>query len=41
MCMRTIRAINKAGPILSVFSALIVNSELKIVHPGFPVAFIF
>ena len=32
-----------AGPILSVFSALglIVHSELKSVHPGFPVAFIF
>jgi len=28
------------GPILSVFSALIVHSELKSVHPGFPVAFI-
>jgi len=30
-----------AGPILSVFTALIVHSELKSVHPGFPVAFIF
>ena len=30
-----------AGPILSVFSALIVHSELKSAHPGFPVAFIF
>jgi len=30
-----------AGPILSVFPALIVHSELKCVHPGFPVAFIF
>ena len=30
-----------AGPILSVFFALIVHSELKSVHPGFPVAFIF
>ena len=30
-----------SGPILSVFSALIVHSELKSVHPGFPVAFIF
>jgi len=30
-----------AGPILSVFPALIVHSELKSVHPGFPVAFIF
>jgi len=29
------------GPILSVFPALIVHSELKSVHPGFPVAFIF
>jgi len=30
-----------AGPILTVFPALIVHSELKSVHPGFPVAFIF
>ena len=30
-----------SGPILSVFPALIVHSELKSVHPGFPVAFIF
>jgi len=30
-----------AGPILSVFPALIMHSELKSVHPGFPVAFIF
>jgi len=29
------------APILSVFPALIVHSELKSVHPGFPVAFIF
>jgi len=29
------------GPILSVFPALIVHSELKSVHPGFPVVFIF
>ena len=29
------------GPILSVFFALIVHSELKSVHPGFPLAFIF
>jgi len=29
------------GPILSVFPALIVHSDLKSVHPGFPVAFIF
>jgi len=28
-------------PILTVFPALIVHSELKSVHPGFPVAFIF
>jgi len=28
-------------PILSVFPALIVHSELKSMHPGFPVAFIF
>jgi len=32
---------DSAGPILSVFPALIVHSELKSVHPGFPVAFIF
>ena len=32
---------NLPGPILSVFPALIVHSELKSVHPGFPVAFIF
>ena len=31
---------NLPGPILSVFPALIVLSELKSVHPGFPVAFI-
>ena len=31
----------QSGPILSVFFALIVHSELKSVHPGFPVAFIF
>jgi len=30
----------QAGPILSVFPALIVHSELESVHPGFPVAFI-
>jgi len=30
-----------SGPILSVLPALIVHSELKSVHPGFPVAFIF
>ena len=29
------------GPILSVFSVLIVHSKLKSVHPGFPLAFIF
>ena len=29
------------APILSVSPALIVHSELKSVHPGFPVAFIF
>jgi len=28
-------------PILSVFPALMVHSELKSVHPGLPVAFIF
>ena len=31
----------RSGPILSVFPALIVHSEFKSVHPGFPVAFIF
>ena len=30
-----------AAPILSVFPALIMHSELKSAHPGFPVAFIF
>jgi len=30
-----------AAPILSVFPALIMQSELKSAHPGFPVAFIF
>ena len=33
--------VSTTGPILSVFPALIVHSELKSVHPGFPVAFIF
>ena len=32
---------SQPGPILSLFPALIVHSELKSVHPGFPVAFIF
>ena len=32
---------HRPGPILSVFPALIVHSELKSVHPGFLVAFIF
>jgi len=31
----------RQGLFLSVFFALIVHSELKSVHPGFPVAFIF
>jgi len=34
-------SVSYPGPILSVFPALIVHSELKSVHPGFPVAFIF
>jgi len=34
-------SVSVAGPILSMFPALIVHSELKSVHPGFPVAFIF
>ena len=39
---RTLAVINlRPAPILSVFPALIVHSELKSVHPGFPVAFIF
>ena len=38
---RTTRYEMLAGPILSVFFALIVHSELQSVHPGFPVAFIF
>jgi len=33
-------AAGMSAPILSVFRALIVHSELKSVHPGFPVAFI-
>ena len=33
--------LRRAGPILSVFPALIVHSKLKSVHPGFLVAFIF
>jgi len=33
-------AAGMSAPILSVFPALIVHSELKSVHPGFPVAFI-
>jgi len=32
---------SEAGPVLSLFPTLIVHSELKSVHPGFPVAFIF
>ena len=36
-----VRETSYTGPILSVFPALIVHSELKSVHPGFPVAFIF
>ena len=35
------RSVYSAAPILSVLPALIVQSELKSVHPGFPVAFIF
>ena len=38
---RTRTPIIRAHSILSVFPALIVHSELKSVHPGFPVAFIF
>jgi len=37
----TSRNLRSPRPILSVFFALIVHSELKRVHPGFPVAFIF
>jgi len=37
---RVLKLLSTAGPILSVFPALIVHSELKSVHPGFPVAFI-
>ena len=40
-CTSVIKRYKRPGPILSVFSALIVHSELKSVHPGFPVAFIF
>ena len=38
---RALQSVINCRPILSVFSALIVHSELKSVHPGFPVAFIF
>ena len=37
----TVLPATRPGPILSMFPALIVHSELKSVHPGFPVAFIF
>jgi len=37
----SVKDIADSGPILSVFFVLIVHSELKCVHPGFPVAFIF
>ena len=40
-CCTVSVSMNKTWPILSVFPALIVHSELKSVHPGFPVAFIF
>jgi len=40
LMLRIVRA-HEPGPILSVFPALIVHTELKSVHPGFPVAFIF
>ena len=39
--LRTASLDTTAGPILSVFPALFVHSELKSVHPGLPVAFIF
>ena len=39
--IREEKLIFMTGPILSVFPALIVHSELESVHPGFPVAFIF
>jgi len=35
------RKVDRSAPILSVFPALTVHSELKSVHPGFPVALIF
>ena len=38
---RLTACVRASGPILSVFPTLIVHSELKSVHPGFPVAFIF
>jgi len=43
-CAKTTKPVEvpfETVPILSVFPALIVHSELKSVHPGFPVAFIF
>jgi len=39
--LKSSSGLEPAGPILSVFPALIVHSELKSVHPGFSVAFIF
>ena len=33
------RQIHTTGPILSVFPALIVHSELKSVHPGFTIRY--
>ena len=36
-----VSVLKRCRVILSVFFALIVHSELKSVHPGFPVAFIF
>ena len=41
MTLRERGSVRSPAPILSVFPALIVHSELKSVHPGFSVAFIF
>jgi len=40
-CSEQTHTAGVSAPILSVFPALIVHSELKSMHPGFPVAFIF
>jgi len=36
VCLSQVGVLSKPAPILSVFPALIVHSELKSVYPGFP-----